>query len=99
MADLRHGQIIRSAAHGDRDVQASRADGEHARRAAGGRVAVRAEQGLAGHGEALQVDLVADAVAGSGEPDAVLCRDSLDVLVVVRILAAGLEHVVVYVRD
>ena len=48
-ADLGHRKVIRPAAHGDRDIEAARADGEHARRAAGGRVAVRAEQGLVGH--------------------------------------------------
>ena len=39
--------------------------------------------------------LMADAVAGAGEPDAVLGGNGLDVPVIVGVLKAGLEGVVV----
>ena len=55
-----------------RHIQAARADGQHADAAAGRGVAVRADQGLARHAEALQMHLMADAVAGTGKIHAVL---------------------------
>ena len=58
-------------------------------------MAVGADEGLAGDAEALQVDLVADAVAGAGEVQAVLLCHGLDVPVVVGVLKAGLQGVVV----
>ena len=92
---LRHGDIVRAAAHGDRDVHAARAEGQHADAAAGGRVAIRADERLAGLAEALKVHLMADAVAGTREPDAVLCGHGLQIAVVVRVFKAGLQRVVV----
>ena len=41
------------------------------------------------------MDLVADAIAGSGEPDAVLLCDSLQIAVVVGVFKAGLQGVVI----
>ena len=96
---LRHGDIIRAAAHGDCHVQTTGTHGQHADAAAGGRVAVRPDKGLAGLAEALQMDLVADAVAGPGEPDAVLFCDGLDIAVVVGVFKAGLQRVVVDVGN
>ena len=92
---FRHGDIVRAAAHGDRDVHAARAEGQHTDAAAGGRVAVRADERLARLAEALKVHLMADAVAGAREPDAVLCGHGLEVAVVVRVFKAGLQRVVV----
>src|SRR3989304_2515242 len=54
-----------------------------------------ARGGLAGDAEALQVHLVADAVARPREVDAVLGGHALKEAVVVGVLEAGLEHVVV----
>ena len=45
------------------------------------------------------MDLVADAVAGPGEPDAVLFCDGLDIAVVIGVFKAGLQRVVVDVGD
>ncbi len=59
----RHDHVIRPAAHGHRHVEAARADGQHAGRAAERGVAVGAQHELAGHAEGLEVHLVADAVA------------------------------------
>ena len=97
--DLRHRQVERLAGHRRGHVQPARADREHAEAAAGGGVAVGAQQRLAGDVEPLELDLVADAVAGPGEVDAVLRRDALQVRVVVGVLEAGLERVVVDVAD
>ena len=71
--DLGHGDVVGAAAHGHGHVHAARAEGQHADAAAGGGVAVGADEGLAGYAEALQMHLMADAVAGAGELDAVLC--------------------------
>ena len=56
---------------------------------------VGADEGLPRYAEALQMHLMADAVAGAGEPDAVLGGNGLDVPVIVGVLKAGLEGVVV----
>ena len=92
---LRHGDVVRTAAHGDRDVHATGAEGQHADAAAGGRVAVGADERLARLAEALELHLVADAVARAGEPDAVLFGHGLEIAVVVRVFKAGLQRVVV----
>ena len=68
-------------------------------RAAGGGVAVAAEQGPAGPAEALQVDLMADAVAGTGVEDAVLVGDRFQVAVVVGVLEPVLQGLVIHVGD
>ena len=87
--------MVGPAAHGHRNVEPAGADGQHADAAAGGGVAVRAQQRLSRFGETLQVHLMADAVAGPRKPDAVLFGHGRDVLVVVCIFKAGLQHVVV----
>ena len=92
---LRHGDVVRAAAHGDRDIHATGAEGQHADAAAGGRVAVGADERLARLAEALELHLVADAVARAGEPDAVLLGHGLEIAVVVRVFKAGLQRVVV----
>ena len=92
---LGHGDVVGAAAHGHRYVHAARAEGQHPDAAAGGGVAVGADEGLARHAEAFQMHLMADAVAGAGEPDAVLVGDGLDVPVIVGVFKAGLEGVVV----
>ena len=96
---LGHGDIVRPAAHRDRNVQTARAEGQHTNAAAGRGVAVRADQGLARRAEALEVHLMADAVARLGIVDAVLLCDGADILVVVRIFEAGLQGIVVNISD
>ena len=97
--DLRHGQVIGAAAHGHRHVEPARADGEHAGGAAERRVAVGAEEELPRHAEGLEVHLVADAVAGLGEPRPVAARRRLHVTVVVRVPRVDGVDVVVDVGD
>src|SRR5438445_1132472 len=58
-----------------------------------GGVAVGAEQRLPGHREALEVHLVADAVAGLGEDRAVAARGGLEVAVVVGVARVHLVDV------
>ena len=60
-------------------------------------MAVRADERLAGLAEALQMYLMADAVAGAGEAHAVFARHGLDKAVVVGVFKAALEGVVVYI--
>ena len=62
-------------------------------------MAVRTDQGLARCAEALQMYLMADAVACLRIVDAVLLSDRTDIFVVVRILEAGLQGIVVNVSD
>ncbi len=97
--DLGRRQVVGAAAHGDRHVQAAGAYGQHAGAAGRRRVAVRAQQQVAGGAEALQVYLVADAVPRPREVDPVLGGHGLEEAVVVRVLEARLEHVVVDVGD
>ena len=61
---LGHGDVIGSTAHGHSHVHAAGAEGQHADAAAGGGMGIGADEGLAGLAEPLQMDLVADAVAG-----------------------------------
>ena len=96
--DTRARQIIRAAAHRDRNVQSARADGKHPNAATRGRMAVRAEQRVARHAEALQLYLMADTVAGLRAVNAMLFRHRLDVIVVIRIFKASLQRVMVNVR-
>ena len=96
---LRHGDIVGAAAHGDRHIQPARAEREHADAAAGGGMAVRADQGLTRDAEPLQMHLMADAVAGAGEIQAVLFAYRLDIPVVVSVFKAGLQGVVIDIRN
>ncbi len=90
--------MVLAAAHGHGHIHAPRPEGQHTDAAAGGGVAVRADEGLARGPEALQVQLVADAVARPGEVYAVLSGDGLDIPVVVGVLKAALKSVVVDIR-
>jgi hypothetical protein len=58
-------------------------------------VAVSTNERLAGDGEPLAVDVVADSVPGAGEPGAVFRRYRLQEAVVVRVLEVDLKDVVV----
>jgi hypothetical protein len=91
------GQVEVAAAHGHGHVQAAGADGDLADAAARGGVAVAAQERGAGHAEPLQVDLVADAVAGPGEDQAEPLGRGLEVAMVVGVLEAHLHGVVVHV--
>ena len=62
-------------------------------------MAVGTNQGFAGNAEPFQVHLVTDAVARTGEPDAVLLSHGTDKPVVVGVFKAGLQGVVVDVSD
>ena len=94
---LRHGDVIRAAAHGNRHVKTARTHCQHADAAAGWGMAVGADQRFAGDAEALQMHLMADAVSGAGKANAVLFRHALDKAVIIRVLKAGLQSVVVNV--
>ena len=62
---LGHGDVVSAAAHSNCYVETARADSEHADTAACGSVAVGADECLAGLAEALEMNLMADAVAGT----------------------------------
>ncbi len=96
---LGHGDVVGAAAHGDSHVQAARADCQHTDAAAGGGVAVGADQGLAGLAKALQMHLMADAVAGARKINAVLFAHRLNKAVVVGIFKACLQRVVINIGD
>ena len=89
--------VVGSAAHRDGHVDAAGANGDHPDAAAGGGVGIRANQRLARLAEALEVELVADAISGLGIDDAILARHRLQVVVVIGILEADLHGVVVHV--
>ena len=84
-----------SPAHRDRHVETAGAYRDHADAAACRRMRVGTEQGLARHAEALEMHLMADAVAGAREPQSVPRRDALEIAVVVHVLEVFLERVVV----
>ena len=67
---LRHVDVVRAAAHGHGHVQTAGAEGQHADAAAGRGVAVRPDERFPGDAEALQMHLMADAVARAGEVNA-----------------------------
>ena len=98
-AHLRRGDVERAAGHRDRDVDAARADGDLADAAARRRVRVGAEERRPRLAEALEVQLVADAVAALGVDDAELLGDGREEVVVVGVLEADLHRVVVHVGD
>ena len=93
------GQKEGAAPHGDRDVEAARADGDLAEAAARGRVAVGAQERGPRLAEALQMDLVADAVSRPRIDDAEPGGRALEIEVVVVVLKADLERIVVHVAD
>ena len=96
---LGHGDVVSAAAHGHGHIQTAGTEGQHADAAAGGGVGVGADQGLAGLAEALQVHLMADAIAGTGEMHTVLGGDSLQITMVVGILETALQGVVINIGD
>ncbi len=93
--DPRHHHVERSSSHRDGDVQAAGTDRQHGGAAGGRRVAVRPQKNVTRGAEALQVDLMADAVARPGKVDAVLGGYTLEEAVVVGVLEPCLEHVVI----
>ena len=60
-------------------------------------MAVRADECLSGDAEALKMYLMADAVSGAREANAVLLTYRLNISVVVCILKSGLKCVMIYV--
>ena len=84
----RHIDIVSAATHGDRHVQPARSEGQHPDAACRGGVAVGADQSFPGDAEALQMHLMADSVSRAGIPDPVLCRNRLNIPVVIRVLKA-----------
>ena len=89
--------MILTATHSHGHIQAASAKGQHADAAAGGRVAVGADQGFTGNSKALQVDLMANAVAGPGVIDAMFFCYGLNVTVVIGVFKAALQCIMVNV--
>ena len=93
--DLRHRDVQRLAGHRHRDLEPAHADRQHAQRAGGAGVGVRADQQCAGTAEVGLVDRMGDAVAGLGEPQPEALGRGLQEQVVVGVLLVGLQQVVV----
>ena len=91
--------MICAAAHCNGHVHTAGAHGQHTYAAAGGGMRVRSDERFAGYAEALQMNLVAYAVARTGIVYAVLFGHCPDKAVIVGIFKAGLQGVVVYVGD
>ena len=62
-------------------------------------MAVRPDEGFTGNAEPLQMHLMADAVAGAGKIQAVLFAYRLDIAMVVGVFKAGLQGIVIDIRD
>ena len=62
-------------------------------------MAVAADKGLSGTGEALHVKLVTDTVSGAAEDDAVLRSDILKIPMIVGVTEVALDHVVIHVGN
>jgi hypothetical protein len=97
--DAGHLHVERLAGHDGGHLGPAGADGQHAERSRGAGVGVRADQSLGGLPEALEMGEMGNAVPGPRVDPAVLVRHRLEVQVVVGVLEAGLEHVVIDVRD
>ena len=97
--NLRRRDVERAARHRDGDVNATGADGDLTDATARRRVGVGTDEGRARLAEALEMELVADAVAGLRVDDAVLLGHGLQEIVVVGVLEADLDGVVVDVGD
>ena len=97
--NLRRRDVERAARHRDGDVNATGADGDLTDATARRRVGVGTDEGRARLAEALEMELVADAVAALGVDDAVLFGDRLEEVVVVGVLETDLDRVVVDVGD
>ena len=91
----RHGDVVCAAAHCDRYVKTAGAHTKHTDTSRGGSMAIRSDKRLSGLAESFKMNLMADAVAGTGEANSVLLGYRLNVSVVVCILKAGLKSVVV----
>ncbi len=98
-ADARARDVERSAGHRHCNVDAACADRYLADAAARRRVGIRAQQRRAGLAETLEVQLVADAVAGLGIDYAVALGDGCEEIVVVGVFEADLHGIVVDIAD
>ena len=78
--------LERLAGHDERHVEPAGPDGDGAQSSRGRGVGVGPDEGRAGPGEPLDVQVVADAVAGARVAHAVPGRERLQEAVVVRIL-------------
>src|SRR5215218_2322285 len=87
------------AGHDQRHVQPTGPDGDGAESPGGGGVGVGPDQGRAGPREALDVQIMADAVPGPRVIHAVPGGERLQKAVVVGVLEVGLDYVVVHVLD
>ena len=96
---LWHGDIVSAAAHGYCHIHTTCAEGQHTQAATGRGMAVGADECLTGLAKPLQVNLVADAVAGTGEMDTVLGCYGLKIPMVIGIFKAALEGIVVYIGN
>ena len=91
----RHRNVIRTAAHGNRHVHSAGTHGQHTQTAAGRCVRIGTDQCLSRFSDAFILQLMADTVSRTGEPDTVLCCNALDVPVIVRILETGLQCIMI----
>ncbi len=60
---------------------------------------VSSEEGLSRFCKSFQVNLMADAISGSGKKDSVLCRKGLQKSVIICIFKPGLKHIMIDVAD
>jgi hypothetical protein len=88
-------ELERRAREARGHLQSARADGDHPKRARSGRVAVGADQELAGAREAFDVQVVTDPVARAREMDSVLRAERLQEAVVIRVLEVELDRIVI----
>lgn len=96
--NLGHAEAETLAQRGLGHRQAASADRQRADRTGGRRMAVAADDDLAGGGKALAVDGVADTVAGLGEIKTETLGAGFQKIVVIRVLRGGAQHVVVAVE-
>ena len=94
-----HGDIVSATTHCYSHVQAARTERQHADTTAGRCMAVRANEGLTWFTKALQMNLVANTVTGTGEIHTMLIGNGLQITVIVRILKTGLKGVVIHISN
>ena len=94
-----HFDIKGKAGHRQRDFEPAGADGQHAHRAGGRRVAVGAQQRLARLAESLLVHGMADAVARTAVPDSKPAAGAFQEEMVVRVFGVFLDQIVIDVLD
>src|SRR5215207_1621379 len=97
--DLRRRGLEGLAGHDERHVQPAGPDRYGSQGARGGSVGVGPDEGRAGTGEALDMQVVADAVPGPRVVEAVPGGERLQEAVVVGVLEVQLDNVVVNVLD